>query len=413
MALFFNRTPSSTSANPDQEAGVAIVKLAKMARFTIFTALTLLAIWLIGDVLMVLFASALVAVVLNGLARMLRRHLPFIPYQLAVGLVALAILLILTALFWPSGPGIWEQFLTLKAALISQLTDLRLHLSQSSVGKTILDHVPTALGGNDRIGLGSNIGFGGLAGSLTGLLSSAFGLIATLLVILIAAFYFALSPSLYINGFLRLVPPAYRKNARMLLCTAGSTLWAWTAGQALDMLVVGLLSGIGLGLLGVPLAFALGAVAGLCNFIPYIGAFLGAVPALIIALSVSTQEVLFVAILYCVIQFCEGNIFGPLIQRRAVHMPPALAILSQTVCSSILGVPGLVLASPLTAALLAVFGKALPPLADPQTTLVETAEMRPEELAAATAKKGAAKPASKSAVRAASESDGADSGKPV
>lgn len=170
-------------------------------------------------------------------------------------------------------------------------------------------------------------------------------------VILISGLYFALTPHVYVDGLLRLVPPAQRPAIRGLMVTAGRTLWSWTIGQALDMLVVGIASGVGLYLLGIPLATALGVVAGLCNFIPYIGAILGAVPAVLIALSVGTQSELEVVGLYCVIQFLEGNVLAPLIQRHAVHMPPAIAMLSQTVF-------GFILASPATAALLAVGDRA-------------------------------------------------------
>ncbi|WP_246285712.1 AI-2E family transporter, partial [Nguyenibacter vanlangensis] len=140
------------------------------------------------------------------------------------------------------------------------------------------------------------------------------------------------------------------------------TLWAWTAGQALDMAVVGILSGLGLWCIGVPLALALGVVAGMANFIPYIGAFVGAVPAVLVGLSQGTREGLLVLALYAAIQFFEGNVMAPLIQRHAVQMPPGLTILSQTVFGTILGLPGLILASPLTAALLAVMDHATPPL---------------------------------------------------
>ena len=163
---------------------------------------------------------------------------------------------------------------------------------------------------------------------------------------------------------LRLVPHEYRKTSRDLLLTAGRTLWAWTAGQALDMTVVGLLSFIGLWCIGVPLALALGVVAGLANFIPYIGAFVGAVPAVLIGLSQGTREGVMVLGLYTAIQFFEGNVMAPLIQRHAVQMPPGLTILSQTIFGTILGIPGLILASPLTAALLATADRATPKLKD-------------------------------------------------
>lgn len=377
MSFFFSRPPVPVA---QQTPANALDRIYGIMRLTLCLSLIMLAVWLLGEVLAVLFAAALMAIVLHGLARILRRHMQFIPYPVAVSLVALCIIGLITALVWSNGPAIGEQFISLKNALVVQSGDIRYHLSQTTIGQMVLDHLPVSLGGNDRTTPLSSFGFG-IAGSVTGLLGSAFGLVGTLFVVLISAFYFAVSPSLYINGFLRLVPPYQRESARDLLYSAGNTLWAWTAGQALDMLAVGLFSGIGLYLIGIPLALALGVVAGLCNFIPYIGAILGAVPALLISLSLGTREALFVAILYSVIQFCEGNILAPLIQRRAVHMPPALAILSQSVFGSILGVPGLVLASPITAALLAMFDKATQPLADATKTQLETSELTHQEIA--------------------------------
>ncbi|MBS1049131.1 AI-2E family transporter [Gluconobacter sp. NFX36] len=354
-------------------------RIAGLLRIALAVTLILLAVWLMKDVLAVVFASALMAVVLHGLARMVRRHITFIPYQAAVALVTVIILLAVAGLVWSSGPAIGDQFIRLKQALVQQSGDLKSHLSGSTLGQMVLDHLPTAVGGNDATS-GSLGSLGsGLAGSVTGILSSAFGVLGTLAVILIAGLYFALSPAIYIDGFLRLFPTQHRNAARTLLMAAGTTLWAWTAGQALDMLVVGILSGIGLSLIGVPLALALGVVAGLCNFIPYIGAILGAVPAILLGLSMGTKEALFVAILYSVIQFFEGNVLAPLIQRRAVHMPPAVAILSQTVFSTILGIPGLILASPITAALLAMGDKATAPLEDEDQTKRDVGEISETE----------------------------------
>lgn len=375
MGFFFYR-PQPTEKEPPSRALSQLVSLLRSV--TVLT-LIILALWLVGDVITVVFAAALMSIVLHGLARLLRKYIPFIPYTAAVGIVVITILGLLTALIWSNGPAIGDQFISLKTALITQSGDLSEHLSHSTLGRLILDHLPTSIGGNDNRNPLGSFGFG-LAGSVTGFLSSAFGLLGTLFVVAIAAFYFAISPSMYINGFLRLFPPSKREATRDLLFSAGTTLWAWTSGQALDMFVVGCLSGLGLSVIGVPLALALGVVAGLCNFIPYIGAIMGAVPALIISLSVSTKEAFLVAILYTVIQFFEGNVLAPLIQRRAVHMPPAIAILSQTVFSSILGVPGLVLASPITAALLAVFDKAMPPLENAETTQMAVSEISQEEL---------------------------------
>ncbi|GBQ15966.1 AI-2E family transporter [Swaminathania salitolerans] len=337
----------------------------RILRFTLIVTIVVLAVWLLGDVMMVVFAATLFAVVLHGLARILRDKAR-IPYQLAVGLVALVILAAIVTLIYFSGPQISDQFVKLKQALITQYGQLRSRMGTTSWGQFALDHLPKSLGGNEQ---GGGPSFGaGLANSVTGILSSAFGLLGTVAVILIAGLYFAMSPAIYVDGMLRLVPEGHRPLARKLILSAGNTLWSWTIGQAFDMLAVGLASGIGLAILGVPLAMALGVVAGLCNFIPYIGAIMGAIPAVLIALSQGTRTGLMVAGLYCVIQFLEGNVLAPFIQRHAVHMPPALAILSQTVFGSILGVPGLILASPLTAALLAIGDKATAPLAEDMRT---------------------------------------------
>ncbi|GBR51665.1 transporter [Neokomagataea thailandica NBRC 106555] len=353
--------PGSTPSNNEPPAR-ELQRIALVMRITLAIALSMLAVWLMGDVLTVIFAATLVSIVLHGLARTLRKGLPFLNYTAAVALVTLILLLLIVGLGWSSGPAIGDQFLRLKQALVAQSGGIKAQLSDSTLGRTILDYLPTSLGGNAQSSGGLSSFGTGIAGSVTGLLSSAFGVLGTLAVILIAGLYFALSPSQYIDGVLRLIPPAQRGTVRELMLTAGATLWAWTAGQALDMLVVGILSGIGLFFIGVPLALALGVVAGLCNFIPYIGAILGAAPAVLLGLSIGRKEALLVIVLYSVIQFFEGNVMAPLIQRRAVHMPPAIAILSQTVFSTILGVPGLILASPLTAAILAVMDKATPPL---------------------------------------------------
>jgi len=364
--MYREREMMSESQTKDAPtAGRELLQIFRILRFTLIITVVVLAVWLIGDVLMVVFASTLFAVILHGLARLLRDKARM-PYQLAVGLVALLILVAIAALFFFSGPQIGDQFVKLKQALITQYGQVRDQMGTSAWGQFALDHLPKSLGGNEQSS-GPSLG-AGIANSVTGLLSSAFGLLGTIAVILIAGLYFAMSPAIYVDGMLRLVPESHRPMARNLMLTAGATLWSWTMGQAFDMLVVGLASGIGLACLGVPLAMALGVVAGLCNFIPYIGAILGAIPAVLIALSQGTRTGLMVAGLYCVIQFLEGNVLAPFIQRHAVHMPPALAILSQTVFGTILGVPGLILASPLTAALLSIGDHATAPLEEEMRT---------------------------------------------
>lgn len=359
-------------ATPPPQAGadgraVALARIYDLLRLVVAATAVILAVWLLSDVLTVVFAASLLAVILHGVARLLHRFTR-LPYWLSLTIVVITIMALLAGLAILAGPGLSDQAVKLRQALGGQATGLHDKLSRTNWGRMILQQVPTSLGGEKHGGGGGGGGGipSGFAGSLAGFLGSAFGLFGTLAVILIAGIYLAASPATYVNGALRLVPAPHRPKAKTFCEAAGQALWAWSAGQALDMLVVGILSGVGLWVIGVPLALVLGVVAGLFNFVPYIGAIVGAVPAVIIAFSVGSTQGLETIALYLVIQGFEGNVMAPLIQNRAVHLPPGLTILSQTAFGAILGIPGLIFATPLTAALLSVMTKATTPLNDEQ-----------------------------------------------
>lgn len=357
---FFSHSPNDPNKEHLSHAAIsarALSRIFTLLRFGLALTLIALTIWLLGTGITILFASVLLSIALYKLAEILRKPFRFLSQPVAVLIITVSIFLLFGLAVWLDGTNIADQFVSLKTALETETINLKQQLSDNYFAQTIFDHLPLDSKGNFTAPIGT-YGFG----FATGLLSSAVGLLATGTVIIMAAFYFAMAPDTYIDGFLRLVPPAHRPEAEYLLKTGGNTLGAWMGGQAVDMVIIGALSGTGLAILGVPLAGTLGVVAGLCNFVPYIGAFMGAIPALLISISVSSNETLLVAILYGVIQFCEGNIISPMIQRRAVSMPPSVAILAQTLFGTILGVPGLILASPLAASCLAIMDKALPPI---------------------------------------------------
>lgn len=117
------------------------------------------------------------------------------------------------------------------------------------------------------------------------------------------------------------------------------------------LVIVATLVGAGLFILDIPLALTLALVAGLFNFVPYVGALAGALPAILVALAQSPNDALWVALLFLIVQMLEGNVIAPLIQRRTISLAPALTIMSQTILGTLFGILGLVVATPLTAAL--------------------------------------------------------------
>jgi predicted PurR-regulated permease PerM len=127
-----------------------------------------------------------------------------------------------------------------------------------------------------------------LPGLATGVVASTLGIGGSLLVVIVAGLFLAASPHVYITGFLRLLLPPWRHRGRDVLCELGKTLRLWCLGQFIDMSVVTLLLGAGLFTLGVPLTPTLALFAGLLNFVPYVGALVGAVPAILVAMAHSS-----------------------------------------------------------------------------------------------------------------------------
>jgi predicted PurR-regulated permease PerM len=137
----------------------------------------------------------------------------------------------------------------------------------------------------------------------------------------------------------------------------GSALRMWFSGQLAAMLVVGLVSGLAYWWIGLPSPVALGIISGLTNFVPFIGPILGAVPALVFALAINVETVLWTAGAAMLIQQFEGNVIMPLIQRHAVLMPPALALFAIVIFGLLFGLIGVFLAVPLAVAVLVLVKK--------------------------------------------------------
>ncbi|SCB03150.1 hypothetical membrane protein [Xanthomonas translucens pv. translucens DSM 18974] len=135
------------------------------------------------------------------------------------------------------------------------------------------------------------------------------------------------------------------------LSASGQVLRAWLGGQFLAMLVIGSLTGLGLWLLGVPVALGIGLLTALLDFIPIVGPIVAAVPAVLLGFTVSPQVALGALLVFVVLQQLEGHVLQPLIQARAVDLPPALLLFSLFGIGVLFGPMGVVLAAPLTVVL--------------------------------------------------------------
>jgi predicted PurR-regulated permease PerM len=136
-----------------------------------------------------------------------------------------------------------------------------------------------------------------------------------------------------------------------VLDAIGDTLARWLVGKVASMIVVGVATATGLWALDVPLAMVLGLIAGLLDFIPYIGPLMAGVPAVLIAFSISPELGLYTMLLFLGIQLAEGYLLSPLIEARSVSLPPALTIAMQMLLGALFGMAGIALATPIAAVL--------------------------------------------------------------
>ena len=187
-----------------------------------------------------------------------------------------------------------------------------------------------------------------------GVFSSTLSAFSAVLVVLFLGLCLAIEPRTYTGGLVRLLPMRHRPRAREILGELRRVLGTWLAAKLISMSVVGVATAVGLWALGIPMAFVLGVLAGLLAFIPNVGPILSAVPAVLIALAQGPTQALYVVGLYLAVQSVESYVVTPLVQRDMVSLPPALTAFAQLILGLVAGLPGVIVAAPLTAAGLVV-----------------------------------------------------------
>lgn len=306
-------------------------------------ALSVLLVIKAAEVFLVVFGGILLAVLFQGTGSWLS-HKMRLPEKLALAIAIIAPALLLTATFWFIAPDITEQADQLATRIpeaVQQLQDQALQYEWIQRLANQQDRLEKMIPGGSKA-----------VSTVAGIFSSTFGALGNLVFAFAVGIFLAVSPAIYIGGLLRLVPLNKRTRAKEVLTATGSTLRQWLVAKIVEMAVIGVFTTLGLWLIGIELALVLGLIAGILSFIPNIGPIMALVPAVLLALISGTDKVVYVILMYSSIQAIESYLLTPLLQKRMVDLPPALTISMQILFGMLAGGLGIIMATPLTAALM-------------------------------------------------------------
>ena len=327
---------------PEDQPAVVHRKDAESARLFQRTMVVMAAVatalitWQLVSLILLLFGSILAAVMISDLTRALMRWAK-LPFAAALALAILLPLFVLGIVFGLFGTIMFEQFTELAKTLPDDWQDFTRWLRSSGPGRQALAAAESYAPKMDTV-----LGFAQSALANLGSAASA------LAIILVAGVYLAAQPALYIDGLLSLMSAPHAAHARQTLVSMQAALTAWLKAQAVGMAFVAVATSVGLSVIGLPSGLALGLVAGLSEFVPYLGVILVTLPAIVIGFWIDVQTGWLTVLVLVAVQQIQGNVVSPLAQRRMADIPPALTIFSLIGFGVLAGPMGVVLAVPLT-----------------------------------------------------------------
>jgi predicted PurR-regulated permease PerM len=300
-------------------------------------------LWRLGSILLLGFAAVLIAVLLHVVSEPLQKFTP-LPIWADLLIAGSLLLAAVAGCAWIFGSTISAEFLDVLTRIRAGAAVVQDLLRQHPVGQLLLSHLS-----------GADISVTGLFGTVVSTFVAA---AEALLVIAMSAAYMAADPTLYRVGLVRLFGPAREEWADETLVGVALALRAWLLGQLVQMALIGVLVTAGVWLIGLPSPLALGLIATVTEFVPYLGPVLASIPALFVAVTKGPELIVWTLAVYILIHQAEGNLIMPLIQRRMIYVPPAVMLLGIAGIGALAGLLGFVLAAPIVVVVFVVVQKA-------------------------------------------------------
>lgn len=277
--------------------------------------------------ILLVFAGILLAVLLRGMGTWVEQHSSLsIKWSMVIALIGFAV--VFFGSLWMFGVQMAKQADQLISAVSQAYIELQAKLQEYRITDLFMSG-STARAVPEK--------------AASGILS----VVASMVLILFLGFYLSTSPELYTELFLSFFNERFRVRLARLLDAICSALRWWMVGQFISMGIVGIITIIGLLMIGAPMAISLGVLATLLTFVPYVGAIVSAIPAILLAFTKGPDMVLYTILVYFIAHVVEGYIVTPFIQHRLVFLPPALILATQFLMELFAGTTGVMLATPL------------------------------------------------------------------
>jgi predicted PurR-regulated permease PerM len=289
--------------------------------------------WRLTNVLLLVFGAILIAVVLHAFAEVLERYLR-IPDRWSLATATLVILVVLGGILVMFGAQMRGQFANVAERLPLALDSFTRDLGIGAVS----DQLPQMLGMDSGGAIMSRVA--GIGGMILGGFADA-------ILVVIAGIYIAANPAIYRRGLVKLFPKDQHERVEGSLDAAGQALRLWLTAQLISMASVGVMTAVAMWLIGLPSPLALGFIAGLADFVPFVGPIFGAIPAVLLSFTAEGNAVVWTILAFVLIQQIEGNIIMPIAEKHMVAIPPALALFAILAGGVLFGTLGLIFGFPL------------------------------------------------------------------
>lgn len=328
-------TAHDARPGPTDIHDTTVLREVRRAAVWLGMALLIVGVIVLAQPILLIIGGLVFAVILDGGTRLLGRILP-IGRGWRLAIITLAGFGFIGWTLYFAGTTLFEQAETLRAVVTAQADKILAMVNE-------LGLFPKG----DMSNMGQQL-LGGV-GRLTTAVSTAIGVLTSILMVIVIGIFIAIEPRLYDRGVGWMLPVDNRDGFYILSSKVGYTLRRLMAGRLLGMAVEGVGTWLMLMWGNVPMAALLGLLTGLLAFVPNIGAIVSGVLMVAVGFSAGNDEGLWAIFTYFLVQNVDGYLIVPYVAKRTVDLAPALVLAAQLLFGALFGIMGLLLADPIVA----------------------------------------------------------------